>query len=79
MDLSAPYYAKTKCIGEEAIRLHLKNHLIIRTSWLYGHHSQNFVHKIAHKLAKFRKLLPKYHNYEEKLFHGDFTKVGREH
>jgi dTDP-4-dehydrorhamnose reductase len=44
------YYAKTKCIGEEAIRLHLKNHLIIRTSWLYGHHSQNFVHKIIDQL-----------------------------
>ena len=44
------YYAKTKYIGEEAIRSHLKNHLIIRTSWLYGHHSQNFVHKIIDQL-----------------------------
>lgn len=44
------YYAKTKYIGEEAIRSHLKNHLIIRTSWLYGYHSQNFVYKIIDKL-----------------------------
>lgn len=44
------YYAKTKYIGEETIRSHLKNHLIIRTSWLYGHHSQNFVHKIIDQL-----------------------------
>ena len=51
-DLTSPlsYYAKTKCIGEEAIRSHLKNHLIIRTCWLYGHHSQNFVHKIIDQL-----------------------------
>ena len=53
-DLTNPQscYARTKCIGEEAIRLNLKNHLIVRTSWLYGNNTQNFVHKIIHQLLQ---------------------------
>ena len=37
-------------MGEEAIRSHLKRHLIIRTSWLYGNNRQTFAHKIIHQL-----------------------------
>ena len=46
------YYAKTKCMGEEAVSLNLKQHLIIRTSWLYGNNTQNFVYKIIHQLLQ---------------------------
>ena len=43
-------YAKTKCLGEEAVRSHLKHHLIIRTSSLYGNCGINFVNTIIDKL-----------------------------
>ncbi len=36
-------YGKSKEAGEKEIRKRLDNHLIIRTSWVYGIHGQNFV------------------------------------
>ncbi len=45
-------YAKTKYLGEEAVCSHLTDHLIIRTSWLYGNNTQNFVYKIIHQLLQ---------------------------
>jgi dTDP-4-dehydrorhamnose reductase len=36
-------YGKSKAEGEEKIRCNLKEHIIIRTSWLYGVHGNNFV------------------------------------
>lgn len=36
-------YGKSKEAGEQAIRQRIDNHLIIRTSWVYGVHGQNFV------------------------------------
>jgi dTDP-4-dehydrorhamnose reductase len=36
-------YGKSKAEGEEAIRGVLKEHVIVRTSWLYGVHGNNFV------------------------------------
>jgi len=39
-------YGLTKWQGEEAIRSRLAAHLIVRTSWLYGVHGQNFVKTI---------------------------------
>jgi len=36
-------YGKSKADGEEKIRRNLKEHIIIRTSWLYGVHGNNFV------------------------------------
>lgn len=36
-------YGKGKLAGEEAVRRHLDNHLIIRTAWLYGMGSGNFL------------------------------------
>jgi dTDP-4-dehydrorhamnose reductase len=36
-------YGKSKAAGESKIVLGLKKHIIIRTSWLYGCHGNNFV------------------------------------
>ena len=36
-------YGQSKAQGEAAIRSILKSHIIIRTSWLYGVHGNNFV------------------------------------
>ena len=36
-------YAQSKAAGEEGVRARLKEHLIIRTSWVYGNHGRNFV------------------------------------
>jgi dTDP-4-dehydrorhamnose reductase len=35
-------YGKTKCEGEEKIRTHEK-HIILRTSWVFGSHGNNFL------------------------------------
>ena len=46
-DLTNPQsvYGKTKCEGEEKIRKHLK-HIILRTSWVFGSHGNNFLKTI---------------------------------
>ena len=36
-------YGKSKAAGETEIRNNLKEHIIIRTAWLYGLHGNNFV------------------------------------
>ena len=36
-------YGKSKAQGETRVRTRLKNHIIIRTAWLYGIHGNNFV------------------------------------
>jgi dTDP-4-dehydrorhamnose reductase len=36
-------YGRSKAAGETEIRSNLKEHIILRTSWLYGVHGQNFV------------------------------------
>ena len=43
-DLTNPQsvYGKTKCEGEEKIRTHAK-HIILRTSWVFGSHGNNFL------------------------------------
>ena len=43
-DLTNPrsVYGKTKCEGEEKIRTHEK-HIILRTSWVFGVHGNNFL------------------------------------
>ena len=38
-------YGKTKCEGEEKIRTHTK-HIILRTSWVFGSHGNNFLKTI---------------------------------
>jgi dTDP-4-dehydrorhamnose reductase len=44
-DQAAPIgvYGKSKAEGEAEVRQHLKQHIIIRTSWLCGVHGNNFV------------------------------------
>jgi dTDP-4-dehydrorhamnose reductase len=49
-------YGKTKLAGEEAIRSHCPQHLIVRTSWLYSSYGNNFV-KTMLKLAAERNEL----------------------
>ncbi len=51
-DLISPIgvYGRSKAAGETEIRSNLKEHIILRTSWLYGVHGQNFVKTIL-KLA----------------------------
>jgi len=36
-------YGKSKAAGETEVRNHLKEHIILRTAWLYGIHGNNFV------------------------------------
>jgi dTDP-4-dehydrorhamnose reductase len=38
-------YGQTKWLGEEAVRLHSK-HIILRTSWIFSYHGQNFLKTI---------------------------------
>jgi len=49
-------YGLSKWQGEEAIRQHLEQHIILRTSWVYGSHGNNFVKTII-KLAQAREEL----------------------
>ncbi len=52
-DLTNPLsvYGKSKLAGEISIQRHLREFYIVRTSWLYGPHGNNFVETIL-KLAK---------------------------
>lgn len=56
MDQVSPIgiYGTSKAEGEERIRRTLKEHIIIRTAWLYGVHGNNFV-KTMLKLGKERE------------------------
>jgi dTDP-4-dehydrorhamnose reductase len=47
-DLTNPIgvYARSKWEGEEALRARLDKHIIVRTSWLFGFHGNNFVKTI---------------------------------
>lgn len=46
-------YARSKCEGEEEIRTHLPEHIILRISWVFGVHGNNFVKTIL-RLARER-------------------------
>jgi dTDP-4-dehydrorhamnose reductase len=41
-------YGQSKAAGEDVLRDGLEQHVIVRTSWLYGVHGQNFVKTMLH-------------------------------
>jgi len=47
-------YGRSKAAGDDRVRTCLKNHIIVRTSWLYGVYGPNFV-KTMLRLGKERK------------------------
>jgi len=49
-------YGKSKAAGETEIRANLKEHIIIRTAWLYGLHGNNFV-KTMVRLGREKEVL----------------------
>ncbi len=49
-------YGRTKLDGEQTVRASSQAHLIIRTSWLYGLKSENFVKTILRQARTTRKL-----------------------
>lgn len=49
-------YARSKAAGEEAVRKALNRHLIVRISWLFGMHGNNFV-KTMLRLGKEKETL----------------------
>jgi dTDP-4-dehydrorhamnose reductase len=54
-DLVGPLgvYGATKAAGEEAVRQALKQHIILRTSWVYGEYGANFLKTVV-RLAQDR-------------------------
>lgn len=52
-DRTAPLsaYGRSKLLGETAAR-HAKRHIVLRTSWLFGRHGNNFVEAIRRQLGK---------------------------
>jgi dTDP-4-dehydrorhamnose reductase len=40
-------YGKSKLLGEDLVRQHCPDHLILRTSWLFGSHGGNFIQTIV--------------------------------
>lgn len=49
-------YGKSKAAGETAVRERLQEHIILRTSWIYGLHGRNFV-KTMLRLGRERDII----------------------
>lgn len=49
-------YGRSKLCGEEMTRLHGPNHLILRTSWLFGRNGKNFIRTIVGMAREGRPL-----------------------
>jgi dTDP-4-dehydrorhamnose reductase len=54
-------YGRSKLAGEEFVRQWVREHYIVRTSWVFGKHGANFV-KTMLKLAEDRKQLSVVHD-----------------
>ncbi len=48
-------YGKTKCDGEKKVRTH-KKHIILRTSWVFGSHGNNFLKTILRLIMEKESL-----------------------
>jgi dTDP-4-dehydrorhamnose reductase len=69
-------YGKSKLAGEVAVCAAMqKNAIIIRTSWLYSEHSNNFVNTIIRKAQKFDELSVVSDQYSSPTNAGDLAKV----
>jgi dTDP-4-dehydrorhamnose reductase len=44
-------YAYSKWVGEQVVRDLVPRHIIVRTSWLFAHSGQNFVHAILRRAS----------------------------
>ena len=57
-DIPAPktIYGASKLAGEEMVRIHCPNHLIVRVAWLYGVGGPSFVHTIRKAAAEGKDL-----------------------
>ena len=57
-DIPAPktVYGASKLAGEELVRIHCPNHLIVRVAWLYGIGGPSFVHTIRKAAAEGKDL-----------------------
>lgn len=49
-------YGKSKADGENEVKIQLKEHIILRTSWLYGIHGHNFVKNML-RLGREKKFI----------------------
>lgn len=47
-------YGRSKLEGEEAVAIHCRRHLIVRVSWVFSEHAENFVRTML-KLARQRE------------------------
>jgi dTDP-4-dehydrorhamnose reductase len=54
-------YGKTKYAGEQFVKKHCENYFIVRTSWVFGKHGQNFV-KTMLRLAEEKEELGVVHD-----------------
>jgi dTDP-4-dehydrorhamnose reductase len=45
-------YGRSKLLGEELVRRHCRDHLILRTSWLFGRNGSNFIRAIVDAAKK---------------------------
>ncbi len=67
-------YGKSKLFGEREI-LRNKEGIIIRTSWLFGEHGENFVTKIIKKSKKEKKLKVVIDQYGSPTYTGDLVEA----
>jgi dTDP-4-dehydrorhamnose reductase len=49
-------YGRSKLLGEDLVRKHCPNHLIIRISWLFGRNGSNFIRTIVDAAKKGKPL-----------------------